>query len=232
MRRATCYIFLSCLCCSLIAQSRNPVDHDLRDRDFHPDRDFFQLGIGSSSHFAPGLSPLVLSDSGIAVISHYQPSLSFGGLIDIPFPTFSNSEADFSMQAVSPAGEQLWQYDFQENLVWAGMVTLVDDHIYFVVHPDRHFILPPGTDEGIRPPDLPANIVVCLSLNTGEELWRNEVSGFVSALKPANGGNIYVMYSQVLGIGNAEKLAAFDANGQSLWDLELRRDTAGEDLPD
>lgn len=223
MRKSAFTIFLSCLCCSLFAQSRNHVEQNFHTRENHPDRDFYTLGSGSTSHFAPETQSLLVSDTGFVVIPQFQSWFTFGHSGFQTFPDITSDQPRFELKGVSPDGEIAWDYTFEENIIWAGMTTLVGDQIYFVVNPDRIFIFPPSSDDTITAPELPANIIVCLSLETGDELWRNEVPGFISGLKAAHQGRVYVTYTKIQGIGNAEHLAAFAADGQNLWDLQVSR---------
>lgn len=230
MRIATQLFFLSCLCCVLSAQTRQSVDEEIRHRGFHPDRGIFTFGTGSASHFAPAPTQLLVNDAGFAVVSHLKgSSLDFTSFL---VPDYNLTDTSFRLKGISADGEEVWQHIFTDAITWAGMTTLDVDRVYFVVHPYRIFILPPGSDETITTPELPANILVCVSLNSGRELWRTEVPGFISNLKPVNDGKVYVTYSQVLGIGNADQLAAFDRDGQSLWEFQLSGYEAGEARPE
>jgi outer membrane protein assembly factor BamB len=170
----------------------------------------------------------VVSDTGFAVVSQFNlfndPRTSFGLELDIellPIPT----QANFSMQGIAPNGEKAWTYKHAEAISWAGAPKIIEDRVYFAIQPYRIFILPPGSDDGTEPitdPGLPSSFVVCLDLESGELLWQTELPGFIQEFAEANEGRIYVSYSQILGIGVAKHLAALDAMGDIIWDLQTQ----------
>lgn len=244
------YILMIGLCFNLTAQTRQNMQEEEQGRE----RDSFaaqDLGLASaSSFFHPGYDALLIGANGTVVI----PKLTFGPekgeFVILPFPGPAD-QANFELNALASDGSSLWQYELQDDISWAGNTMIVEDQVVFLaqiapaIFPDpdggegsedgkegetRSFKDPAGT---MLAGSIPQNVLIAVSLANGQELWRQEISGFVSTVQKGPAGRIYVSYLRVNAFdGLDEQLTVFDAAGQNLWDVTTKPAEFAAPLPD
>ncbi|CAM2067047.1 PQQ-binding-like beta-propeller repeat protein [Sulfidibacter corallicola] len=126
-------------------------------------------------------------------------------------------QSELTLTAIGSDGDVAFERSLGSS-VYQGGVALEGDVLVVALNPDLVYIAATGVEPAIDRTIDEKFTIVALNAETGEEIWRTELSGNAWFVSPDQNGGWLVRYSDNQETGFEEHLAKLDGDGNLVWD--------------